>query len=105
HARRAVRDVEAAARPHGGAPDRVQDGDGRLEWIDVSPLDPRPPVLSRAVGGPEPAVTFSIAAADPDASEVGVAVESKFLACAAMVSWARGGVGAGATQAVAEGTY
>ena len=50
-------------------------------------------------------MTFSIAAADPEANEVGVAVESKFLACAAVVSWARGGVGAVATQAFAEVTY
>ena len=32
-------------------------------------------------------------------------MESKFLACAALVSWARGGVGAVATQAFAEVTY
>ena len=50
-------------------------------------------------------MTFSISAADPDAGEVGVAVQSKFLACAAMVSWARGGVGAVATQAFAEVTF
>src|SRR5438105_2173427 len=50
-------------------------------------------------------VTFSIVAADPEANEVGVAVQSKFLACAALVSWARGGVGAVATQAFAEVTY
>src|SRR5206468_2437113 len=53
----------------------------------------------------ESAVTFSIVAADPEAGEVGVAVQSKFLACAALVSWARGGVGAVATQAFAEVTY
>ena len=50
-------------------------------------------------------MTFSIVAADPDANEVGVAVQSKFLACAALVSWARGGVGAIATQAFAEVTF
>ena len=50
-------------------------------------------------------MTFSIVAADPEANEVGVAVESKFLACAALVSWARGGVGAVATQAFVEVTY
>jgi uncharacterized Ntn-hydrolase superfamily protein len=50
-------------------------------------------------------VTFSIVAADPGANEVGVAVQSKFLACAALVSWARGGVGAVATQAFAEVTF
>jgi uncharacterized Ntn-hydrolase superfamily protein len=50
-------------------------------------------------------VTFSIVAADPAENEAGVAVQSKFLACAALVSWARGGVGAVATQAFAEVTF
>jgi uncharacterized Ntn-hydrolase superfamily protein len=50
-------------------------------------------------------VTFSIVAASPDTGEVGVAVQSKFLACAALVSWARGGVGAVATQSFAEVTF
>lgn len=47
-------------------------------------------------------MTFSIVAASPDADEVGVAVQSKFLAVGALVSWARGGVGAVATQAFAD---
>jgi uncharacterized Ntn-hydrolase superfamily protein len=50
-------------------------------------------------------VTFSIVAASPGTGEVGVAVQSKFLACAALVSWARGGVGAVATQSFAEVTF
>jgi uncharacterized Ntn-hydrolase superfamily protein len=49
--------------------------------------------------------TYSIVAADPEAGESGVAVQSKFLAVGAFVSWARGGVGAVATQAYAEITY
>lgn len=49
--------------------------------------------------------TFSIVAADPEAGEVGVAVQSKFLAAGAIVPWARGGVGAVATQSFAEVTY
>ena len=49
--------------------------------------------------------TFSIVAVDRDANEVGVAVQSKFLACGALVPWARGGVGAVATQALAEVTF
>jgi uncharacterized Ntn-hydrolase superfamily protein len=49
--------------------------------------------------------TFSIVAADPQAGEVGVAVQSKFLAAGAIVPWARGGVGAVATQAFAEVTF
>jgi uncharacterized Ntn-hydrolase superfamily protein len=49
--------------------------------------------------------TYSIVGADPDAGECGVAVQSKFLAVGAFVPWARGGVGAVATQAYAEITF
>src|SRR5436309_12896520 len=49
--------------------------------------------------------TFSIAAVDAEAGEAGVAVQSKFLAVGALVPWARGGVGAVATQAFAEVTF
>ncbi len=49
--------------------------------------------------------TFSIVAADPEAGEVGVAVQSKFLAVGAVVPWARGGVGAVATQAYADVSF
>lgn len=53
-------------------------------------------------------MTFSIVAWDPDAPdgrEWGVAVASKFLAAASVVSWARAGAGAIATQALANVTY
>jgi uncharacterized Ntn-hydrolase superfamily protein len=50
-------------------------------------------------------MTFSIVAADPEAGEVGVATESKFLAVGAVVTWARGEVGAVATQSFAEVTF
>jgi uncharacterized Ntn-hydrolase superfamily protein len=50
-------------------------------------------------------MTFSIVAADPEAGEVGVATESKFLAVGAVVTWARGAVGAVATQSFAEVTF
>jgi uncharacterized Ntn-hydrolase superfamily protein len=50
-------------------------------------------------------VTFSIAAADPEAEEVGVGTESKFLAVGAVVPWARGSVGAVATQSFADATF
>ncbi|MCC3144538.1 DUF1028 domain-containing protein [Halanaerobium sp. Z-7514] len=43
--------------------------------------------------------TFSIIAYDPVSEELGVAVQSKFLAVGSMVPWARAGVGAVATQA------
>jgi uncharacterized Ntn-hydrolase superfamily protein len=49
--------------------------------------------------------TFSIVAVDPEAGEAGVAVQSKFLAAGAVVPWARGGVGAVATQAFADVTF
>ncbi len=50
-------------------------------------------------------MTFSIVARDPQTGELGVAVESKFLAVGAVVPWAKAGVGAIATQAWANTTY
>lgn len=50
-------------------------------------------------------MTFSIVAYDSNRQEWGVAVQSKFLACAAVVSWARAGAGAVATQSYANVTY
>ena len=52
-----------------------------------------------------PCRTFSIVAADPLAGECGVAVASKFLSVGAVVPWARGGVGAIATQSYANTSY
>ncbi len=49
--------------------------------------------------------TFSIVARDPAHGDLGVAVQSKFLAVGAVVPWARAGVGAVATQAWANSTY
>lgn len=46
--------------------------------------------------------TYSIVAYDPNEQAWGVAVASKFLAAAAVVSWARAGAGAVATQAFAK---
>ena len=53
---------------------------------------------------PKPA-TFSIAAADPEAGEVGVAVASRFFAVGSVVPYAKAGVGAIATQANANTTW
>jgi uncharacterized Ntn-hydrolase superfamily protein len=53
----------------------------------------------------QPITTFSIVAYDSDRREWGVAVQSKFLAAAAVVSWAQAGSGAVATQAHANLTY
>lgn len=49
--------------------------------------------------------TFSIAAVDRETGDVGVAVASKFLAAGNVVPWPKPGVGAVATQALANGTY
>ena len=54
----------------------------------------------------EPVVaTFSIVALDPDTGELGVAVESRFIAVGAVVPWAKAGVGAVATQSYANTTF
>ncbi len=49
--------------------------------------------------------TFSIVARDPANGDLGVAVQSRFLAVGSVVPWARAGVGAVATQAWANSTY
>jgi uncharacterized Ntn-hydrolase superfamily protein len=49
--------------------------------------------------------TFSIVAFDPETDSLGVAVQSKFLAVGSVVPWARAGVGAVATQAMANYNY
>ena len=49
--------------------------------------------------------TFSIVACDPDNGDLGVAVQSKFIAVGAVVPWARATVGAVATQSYANTTY
>lgn len=49
--------------------------------------------------------TFSIVGFDPRSNELGVAVQSKVLAAAAVVPWAQAGIGAIATQARANTTY
>ncbi len=54
---------------------------------------------------PPAVATFSIVAADPTTGEIGVAVQSRFLAVGAVVPWAKAGVGAIATQAWANTTY
>ena len=50
-------------------------------------------------------MTFSLVARDPETGDLGVAVQSKFLAVGAVVPWAKAGVGAIATQAWANTTY
>jgi len=53
----------------------------------------------------QPIATFSIVAFDPGREEWGVAVQSKFLAAASVVSWAQAKAGAVATQANANLSY
>jgi uncharacterized Ntn-hydrolase superfamily protein len=50
-------------------------------------------------------MTFSIVAFDPRNGDLGIAVQSKFLAVGAAVPWARAGAGAIATQALANLSY
>lgn len=53
---------------------------------------------------PRPA-TFSIVAHDPKTGDLGVAVESRFVAVGAVVPWAQAGTGAIATQSYANTRY
>ncbi|MEO8207934.1 MAG: DUF1028 domain-containing protein [Chloroflexota bacterium] len=50
-------------------------------------------------------MTYSIVALDPVTGELGVAVQSRWLAAGAIVSWARPGVGAIATQSFVDARY
>jgi uncharacterized Ntn-hydrolase superfamily protein len=50
-------------------------------------------------------MTYSIVARDPDASQWGVAVQSRFLAVGSVVPWAEANAGALATQAYANPQY
>ena len=61
-------------------------------------------VLAMAFYKPAP-TTFSIVAADLTTGELGIAVQSKFLAVGSLVPWVRAGVGAIATQALPNASY
>lgn len=50
-------------------------------------------------------MTFSIIGFDPVTKELGIAVQSKFLAVGSVVPWAKSGVGAIATQSYANPSY
>ncbi|MBV9607620.1 MAG: DUF1028 domain-containing protein [Solirubrobacterales bacterium] len=50
-------------------------------------------------------MTYSIVARDPDTGELGVAVQSHWFSVGSIVTWARPGIGAVATQANAEAAY
>ena len=49
--------------------------------------------------------TYSIVARDPQTGEVGVGVQSHWFSVGSVVSWARPGVGAAATQSIADPSY
>jgi uncharacterized Ntn-hydrolase superfamily protein len=70
-----------------------------MRWMTLFLL-----LFSRAAG--EPLVnTFSIVAFDPKTGDLGVAVESKYFGVGTVVPWAKAGVGAVATQALAKVGY
>ena len=50
-------------------------------------------------------MTYSVVARDPKTGELGVAVQSHYFSVGAVVTWARSGVGAIATQSMAEISY
>src|SRR6266849_6662689 len=50
-------------------------------------------------------MTFSIVARDNQTGELGIAVQSKFLAVGAVVPWAKAGIGAIATQSWANTSF
>ena len=49
--------------------------------------------------------TYSIVARDPATGELGVAVQSHWFSVGSIVTWARAGIGAVATQSIAEPAY
>src|SRR6266700_339743 len=86
-------DVSAAARHPRGTEARGAGGVGRA---DRARRHDRARVI---------VATYSIAACDLDASQWGVATQSKFLAVGSVVPWAEPHVGAIATQAYANPRY
>jgi uncharacterized Ntn-hydrolase superfamily protein len=58
--------------------------------------------MAASIGGGARRGTYSIVARDRDSGELGVAVQSHWFGVGAVVAWARPGVGAVATQSVAE---
>jgi uncharacterized Ntn-hydrolase superfamily protein len=50
-------------------------------------------------------MTYSLVARDPETGELGVAVQSHWFSVGSIVTWARPGVGAVATQSIAEPAY
>lgn len=84
------------------------DRGARMRWPGVPAVLICLMACSWAAAGPdpgEPVATFSIVAFDPATGDLGVAVQSRFFGVGSVVPWARAGVGAVATQALANTTY
>ena len=60
--------------------------------------------VTGAAGGPRRG-TYSVVAHDPETGELGVAVQSHWFSVGSVVSWAETGIGAVATQSIAEPAY
>src|SRR5215213_5575558 len=73
--------------------------------VGARPRRPAGAPPARPAGADVRAMTYSIAAFDAEASQWGVAVQSKFLAVGSVVPWAEPHVGAIATQAYANPRY
>lgn len=76
----------------------------RLSLIFILILSIAPAVMGKDIEK-RPIATFSIAAADPESEELGVAVASRFFAVGSVVPWAKAGIGAVATQAYANTSF
>jgi uncharacterized Ntn-hydrolase superfamily protein len=63
-------------------------------------------IWRRACSSGAPLVhTYSIVARDPASGQFGVAVQSHYFAVGSVVTWAEAGVGAVATQSIADPAY
>ena len=87
--------------PYDGARVEVElvDDDGWLPGRRARSARARRAVSSSRAG------TYSIVARDPATGELGVAVQSHWFSVGSIVTWARAGVGAVATQSIAEPAY
>lgn len=71
--------------------------------VSTALISCRAPVSTRGPG--DIVATYSIVASDPETGDLGVAVQSRFFGVGTVVPWARAGVGAIATQALANIAY
>lgn len=65
----------------------------------------QPPIHRSKTHIQRPTATYSIVARDPATNEIGVAVHSHWFAVGSIVSWAKAGVGAVATQSFVDPSY